>query len=869
MQTEQKIQFSFIRDMLQGATLSALGREKAEQMAFSSDFGEIEKSLLEISEMERINAGDEHFPLDCITDLRQEVKRLETIGTYLSEAELSALCQTLRTASQVVEFFRAKKEENPYPTLLSLTVGQAVFFTLCSKIEAILDVGGELKDDASPLLLAIRREKRMLQRTMNSHIQTVLHRAQAEGWIGKDVAPSLRDGRLVLPVEAMNRRRIKGVVMDESATGKTVYIEPLEVVEATNRLREKEQEEQREKTRILKEFAANIREQKDEIMSSQRMLQCFDFIQAKATLKRQMRTACPILQREPLMDFRSMRHPLLESRLLSEGKAIHPLDVLLDQERRILIISGPNAGGKSVCLKTACLLQYMLQCGLAIPVDEGSKAGVFSKIMIDIGDEQSLEDDLSTYSSHLRNLKAMLHGAKADTLLLVDEFGSGTEPQIGAAIAEAVMEGFVKSRTFAIITTHYQNLKHFGEATPHVVNGAMLYDRQSMSPLFILETGRPGSSFAIEIARKTGLPESVIQRASELVGSDYIDSDKYLQDIVRDKRYWEQKRRDIRRRERDLEEQKAKYEALLSGQRTEQRQVVRDMKAEAGALLQEVNRRIEQTIREIRQSQAEKEAVKHLREDMETLKSDVADISQEQDTEALKRQIEKIKRRKQRKAEKKANAQPCGADIPDCSQSRASKTDITSSASPQNPLEKGDLVRMDASSQTGTVETVSSKRVSVLFGDLHITTTKDRLTKVETSSNQSRNVDRSSSAPQSTDSQALASPFGSPSAAAAKHALLSGVQGRMTRETIDRHRSNFKQEIDVRGMRGDEALRAVMYFIDDATIVSVPQVRILHGKGNGILRQLIRDYLATVPQITNFRDENVQFGGAGITVVEF
>ena len=648
----------------------------------------------------------------------------------------------------------------------------------------------------------------------------------------KDVTPTLRDGRLVVPVAPAMKRRIKGIVHDESSTGKTVFIEPTEVVEANNRIRELEADERREIIVILTEFSKLVRPHVDDIIYAYQLLAEIDFIRARAEFARLTSAIEPDVNACPVVDWITARHPLLWLSLKKQDKPIVPLDIMLTSDRHILIISGPNAGGKSVCLKTVGLLQYMLQCGLSIPVSERSKVGVFDDIMIDIGDEQSIENDLSTYSSHLLNMKNMMRRAGEATLLLIDEFGTGTEPQIGGAMAEAVLNQFVKKHAWGVITTHYQNLKHYADSHDGIANGAMLYDRHEMRPLFQLAIGQPGSSFAIEIARKTGIPDEVIREASAIVGSDYIQSDKYLQDIVRDKRYWENKRQNVHQREKDLEKTIAKYEEEIKELAQKRKEILRQAKEQAQELLKESNRNIENTIREIRECQAEKEETKRLREELNAFKEDVIEIdtkSADDLTEKKMRQImERKERREKRKKEKKENAgkpTTIGTKLP-----------TPSASAEQQTFAVGDTVRMRGLTTVGTVETVQGKEATVVFGDVR--------RKVKTS-----RLEHTVKKPESTQPATFA-------------------LSREPRQTIDSHKLNFHQDLDVRGMRGDEALNAVQHFIDDAILVGMSRVRILHGKGNGILRQLIRQYLQSVPNVTSCKDEHVQFGGAGITVVE-
>ena len=556
---ESKIGFDEIRSLLRERCLSPLGKEKVDEMEAGSDAGEINERLAQVREFRRLQEEADDFPMQYFFDVRQAVGRLRLEGTHLDEGELFDLKRSLDTICRIVDYLNRGEgggegeKSYPYPALRRLAGGVATFPRLVEAIDGILDKFGRIKDSASPQLAAIRRELARTEGGISRTLHGILRSAQSEGLVDKDVTPAIRDGRLVIPVTQGLKRRIRGIVHDESASGKTVFIEPAEVVEANNRIRELEADERREIIRILTEFAARVRPHVRPILESYKLLAAIDFINAKAALARLINGIEPCVEPRPHIDWIRAVHPLLALSLGKQGKAVVPLDITLTQEKRILIISGPNAGGKSVCLKTVGLVQYMLQCGLSVPIGERSRTGVFGNIFIDIGDEQSIDDDLSTYSSHLTNMKQMMRHADTATLLLVDEFGTGTEPQIGGAIAEAVLKQFCRRGAYGVITTHYQNLKHFADAHEGVANAAMLYDRHEMRPLFQLSIGRPGSSFAIEIARKIGLPEEVISDAADIVGSDYIQSDKYLQDIVRDKRYWESKRQAIHQREKSLE----------------------------------------------------------------------------------------------------------------------------------------------------------------------------------------------------------------------------------------------------------------------------------------------------------------------------
>uniref|UniRef100_UPI003FEE6F60 endonuclease MutS2 n=1 Tax=Phocaeicola sp. TaxID=2773926 RepID=UPI003FEE6F60 len=607
---EQKIGFDQIRGLLKGQCLSSLGQERVDALAFSDRREDIGRRLEETDEFVRIIQEEDSFPDQYFFDVRPSLRRIRVEGLYLDEQEVFDLRRSLETIHGIVRFLHWEEEETgdyPYPALQTLAGDVTVFPQLIGAIDRILDNYGKIKDSASAELLRIRREILSTTSGISRSLNAILRSAQSEGYVDKDVAPTMRDGRLVIPVAPGMKRKIRGIVHDESATGKTVFIEPAEVVEANNRIRELEGEERREVIRILTEFSATVRPLIPDILRSYEFLAEIDFIRAKARFAIRTHSIKPLLEDRPLIDWATAVHPLLQLSLEKHGKKVVPLDIELDEKQRILIISGPNAGGKSVCLKTVGLLQYMLQCGLLIPLHERSRTGIFGSIFIDIGDEQSIENDLSTYSSHLLNMKQTMKHCDGRSLILIDEFGSGTEPQIGGAMAEAVLKRFNDRKAFGVITTHYQNLKHFADAHEGVVNGAMLYDRHHMQALFQLQIGNPGSSFAVEIARKIGIPEEVIADASAIVGSEYINADKYLQDIVRDKRYWETKRQNIRKREKQMEETIARYEAQLKELEESRKDILRRAKEDAQHLLEESNARIENTIRTIKESQAEKE----------------------------------------------------------------------------------------------------------------------------------------------------------------------------------------------------------------------------------------------------------------------
>ncbi|MBQ4508744.1 MAG: Smr/MutS family protein [Paludibacteraceae bacterium] len=621
---EQKLDFHVLREALMGLCTSSLGRGEVEKMSFLTSFDLISRLLQETKEMLAvISDASLGFPDGEMHDLSEPLARIRIDGLFLDEQELFSLAKTAAYAHALHLFF-ASLDSLRFPVLAKMAVeSDSDIGLIPPMVDHVLDKYGQMRDSASPELARIRRELTQAQGSVAKAVQAVLRRAQAEGWLDKDAAPTMREGRMVLPVSPAFRRKIGGIVHDESATGKTVFVEPQEVVEANNRIRSLESEERRERTRILIDVSARLRPLVPSVLLANRFLAHIDFLRAKALLAKQLHAVAPFVEDAPLIDWHDARHAVLYLTFLKQGKAVVPLSLRLEGDKHILVISGPNAGGKSVCIKTVALLQYMLQCGLLVPMAEHSRCGVFSAIMMDIGDEQSLLDDLSTYSSHLRNMKFFLRNAAPDTLFLIDEFGSGTEPLIGGAIAEAVLRKLCQQKAFGLVTTHYTNLKHLAESTPGIINGAMLYDRGALRPLFQLSVGQAGSSFAIEIARQTGLGEDIIAEAAELVGTEHLDYDRSLQDIARDKRYWANKRQNIRLREKHLEEKIAFYEAEIAALKDKRKAIVLEAKAEAADILDRSNAVIERTIREIKESKADKQKTLVARQKVEKLKEEV------------------------------------------------------------------------------------------------------------------------------------------------------------------------------------------------------------------------------------------------------
>lgn len=833
MEIEHKLAFNEIRTQLKGRCISSLGTEWVDsELRFSSDVSLIRESLTLVKEFTTFLETEEDVYEENFFDVRQALIKIRPERTYLEEIDIYNLKRSLTTINDLVYFFSSIEDEEKqknYATLIRLASTTSTFPAIIKRVDEILNKYGKVKDTASKELLTIRHQIEVSSRTLSHTLRSIIKEAQDDGFIDRDITPTIREGRLVIPISPTVKKKIRGIVHDESASGKTVFIEPTSVVEANNKIRELKVAERREVIRILQELSALIRPHIHEILQSLHFLARIDFLRAVVSFSDTYECVVPNLTDGPHIDMYEARHPLLQQSLLRHGGKIQPLDIYLRSPHQILLISGPNAGGKSVTLKTVGLLQYMVQCGLPIPVSERTTVGVFDKIFIDIGDEQSIENELSTYSSHLYNMKKMMSASNHKTLLLIDEFGSGTEPQMGAAIAEGILHQFVKNKAWGIITTHYQNLKHYADSQPIIVNGAMLYDRAQMKPLFMLQIGNPGSSFAIEIARSIGLPNEVIEYASELVGKDYIMSDKYLQDIVRDKMYWERKRQNIRSKEKHLEDTVAKYEEEMKAFQSKRQSVIAKAKEEAQNLLNVTNAQIENTIREIKEVQAEKERTKQVRQELSEFKQSLEQMQEHDDD--IAKQIAKIQRRQARRDENLKTP-------------KTSTPSTNSSVAPTPVKEKtlvafkiGDFVKIKGQTTIGKIEHIQGKNAKVLFGFMH---TNVALKQLEPST------------PPKSDSSTKDATFVSKS----------------TSDAMREKQLNFKQDIDLRGMRVDEALREVCAFIDDAIQVGQARVRILHGTGTGALRQSIRQYLNTVIGIRSFHDEHVQFGGAGITVVD-
>lgn len=811
---EDKIGFAQIRNLLSENCLSNLGVVKCNAMNFSSNFSEILIMLKQTNEMLAVIKNGYELPTDNMHDVTPYLKAVKVEGSYLQPEQLYKIKTSLETLRKVHLFFLQKGDDDKYlyPALASEFESLILFPEVISNIDAILNKYGEIKDTASPALSTIRKAKLSVSASISSAMKKVIDKGMADGYLDKDTSPSMRDGRLVIPVVSMMKRKINGIIHDESATGKTVFIEPAEVVEANNRLRQLENEEKREIIKILVALTDIIRPEIDRMLESYSILGLFDFVRAKALFAEKVGGEMPILEHNSELDWFHAIHPILLLSLQAQNKKIVPLDISINAKHRILIISGPNAGGKSVCLKTVGVVQYMMQCGLLPTLHSNSHMSVFENIFIDIGDEQSLENDLSTYSSHLKNMKKFISYSNKRTLILIDEMGSGTEPLIGGALAQSILMELSKSRVMGIVTTHYQNLKTFAESNDGFINGAMLYDRQQMQPLFQLSIGTPGSSFAIEIANKIGLPKSVIDEAKNIVGSDYINMDKYLLDLARDKRYWANKRLNIKEKEQKLETLLSQYEERVESLKQQRITIIAEARREASEILSTTNAQVERTISEIKKANAEKERTKEVRKELENYKQQIKKQSQNSED---KRLPEILNYHSSKKKNKNKEVKPVDAK--------------------QKALVIGDYVRMSDGGVVGKILSIQNKKAEVAFGALRTIVELNKLSIAskpkETASTQVLTISKSTS------------------------------------DDIRNRQLNFKQEIDVRGMRVDEALQAITYFLDDALQFCASRVRILHGTGTGALREAIRKQLQAASAVVSFHDENVRFGGAGITIV--
>ena len=819
---EEKIGFDRVRESVRAGCITDAASDLLEQEGFLTDPQEIRLKLRRVKDFMRMS-DEEEFVLEDYADIRTPLAKLKVPGNYLETSEVSDLRKNLHAVRAILNFFKKTGRSDRYTGISEMCSSIRVYPFIPERIDKVLSKQGRIRDQASRELARIRSSLSDLEIQVSRKLQSILKKVQQEGMTGPDTNITIRNGRPVIPVPSGEKKQVTGIIHDESASGKTVFVEPSEVVGINNEIRELGYAEQREIIRILKELTKDLQPYAGELFEMAGFLASMNLLQAKAKYARSIRGVMPEVVSEQGLDWKKAVHPILYLTLKKEKRKVVPLDISLSRKSRILVISGPNAGGKSVCLKTVGLLQYMVQCGFPVPMHEDSKVGIFHHIFIDIGDEQSIDNDLSTYSSHLLSMKYFIRNANETTLLLIDEFGTGTEPALGGAIAEAILDRLNEQKTWGVVTTHYSNLKHFAADTPGIENGAMLFDTGEMLPLYRLEIGQPGSSFAFEIARNIGLPEQVIKSASDKVGEDHIQFDRHLREIIRDKRYWESKRERIRVSEKKLQETLGHYARELELTDRTSQEIIQKAKAEAEELLREANRKIENTIRQIRESQAEKERTRKAREELREF-GERTRISRGEKIEVLQSRINKLKDEEQKV---KLRRQRFGQAEP------VRKTD----RQPLDPtIRVGDFVLMKGQEVPGEVLDIKGNKISVRFGNLTTRVEEGKLEKIEEEKFRSHEK---------------------PVTSAGDYADWD-VAGR---------KMYFHPELDVRGQRAGDALQSVAALIDEAIMVDCRELRILHGKGDGILRQVIRQYLGGVDLVKSAEDEHVDLGGSGVTIV--
>lgn len=811
---EEKLGFDRIREAISGRCSTDFAVARVEGEEFSTDPDVIRHRLLLTDEMRLVLMFEDSFPTTGYIDAVGFLKPLEKEGTSIDALSLAKLKTLLDTTRKITNFLRSIKD-GIYPNLKDLASGVMTFPEVSRRIENILDKYGDIKDSASDELFGIRRSLRDKEAAISRRAGAILRQAQADGIVDQDAAVTIRDGKFLIPVNTASKRRIQGFIFDESATGKTSFIEPAEIVELENDVLELRFAEMREIERILREFTEFLRPYLPELEESASFIGEIDFLMAKAQTALDFIAGMPVISTDGCLRLRKARHPLLEKALKKEGRKIVPLSATLTPEKHILLISGPNAGGKSVCLKTVGLLQYMFQWGMLIPTSETSEFPIFDRILVSIGDDQSLENDLSTYSSFLSDMKTMLSVADARTLVLIDEFGSGTEPAAGGAIAEAILNEIDGRGVYGVITTHYTNLKLFATASQTgVTNGAMLFDTARIEPLFQLEIGLPGNSFAFDLARKMGLPEAIVKDAENRAGEEFVGIEKNLRRIARNRRAIDERLQKIKHTDKALEGLTEKYQKELEDIQEQKRRILDDAKREAEGIVKDAGRQVEKTIRVIKETRADKEKTKAARLELQGFMDAIA--RKKTRDEYIEKKLEKIERRQKKSADR--------SEV----QSRKAE-----------PLKVGEKVRVKESGVVGEVSKVSNKSITLIIGSISSTMAPDKAERI--SSNEFRDAVRRDFKP---------------------------VYQHQDASLTDR-KMNFKPEIDLRGERLSDALDKVMHFTDDAIMLSMGSVRIIHGKGTGVLREEIQKYLRTVPGVKAVRDEDIRQGGTGVTIVEF
>ena len=807
---DEKIEFSNIKDIIKKHCLSTMGIERVDGISLFNDFEMLKKELSKTDEFKTILIKYDEFPTDNYIDARAIIKKTEIIGAYIEVHELFSLKKSLETIKGIVRFFANHKDE--FPILQSSIKKVKIHSFVIDKINTIITGTGKIKDNASPELNRIRKEIRYKRSNISKVLNTVLSQAKANSWVDKDLSASIINGRTVIPVESTYKRKISGLIQDVSASGKTTYIEPAEAVELNNQIVDLEQSERHEIYLILKLFTEEITPYAEDIVSSYDFLSEIDFLRAKAKFAISTNSIKPGLSTEKIISLSKARHPLLYLKFKEQNREVVPLNIEINQRHRLILISGPNAGGKSIALKTVVLLQYMLQNGMLVPVGGGSDMGIFNNFFIDIGDEQSLENDLSTYSSHLMNMKFFLKNADENTLVFIDEFGTGTEPMLGGAIAESVLEELNSKKPFGVVTTHYTNLKHFAAFAEGIENAAMMFDTGKIEPIYKLDVGKPGSSFSFETARKIGISDHVLKRAEDKAGKENIEFDKHLRQLLRDKKYWEDKRYNIKSKDTKLEAVLEKYQAELADVKKLKKQIIASAKQEADSLVKNANKAIENTIRQIKQVNAEKEKTKEIRQEFENKKKVLENSANKNDV--IDSKLQSVNQRLQVQQKDKPK-----------------QIEIDNSK-----IRVADKVRLIDSRNIGEVVELNNKNAVVAFGQMLTSISLNKLQKV--SNNEYKKLNNSRSTQNTTSNYTMSK------------------------------RANFNPSIDLRGQRVDEAITNVIQFVDEAIMFGFSNLSILHGTGTGALKQAIRQYLKTVDVVDSVKDEKIELGGAGITLVK-
>ena len=837
---EQKLGFDRIREMISDRCATEYAAERARTETFVNDEKEIRRRLLLTDEMRLILMFEESFPasgyIDCIGFLSPLGKSSSTID-LLSLRKLKTMLETLR---KVIAFFSGIKDE-VYPNLKRMTVPIMNFPEVQRRIDNIIDRFGEIRDTASDELFNIRKSMKEKEGAISRRINSILKRAQEEGIADSDASISVRDGKMLIPVSAANKKKIPGFIYDESASGKTAFIEPAEIVELDNQIKELKFAEGREILRILMAFTDFLRPYVPDLLNAARYLGELDFLISKAQVALDFIAGMPVISTENEMHLRKARHPLLEKALRKDGKQIVPLTASLTPQKHILLISGPNAGGKSVCLKTVGLLQYMFQWGMLIPTSETSEMMVFDRIMVDIGDDQSIDNDLSTYSSFLANMKDMVLHADSRTLVLIDEFGSGTEPAAGGAIAEAILSDLDRKGVYGVITTHYTNLKMYASnGDSGVVNGAMMFDVKNIAPLFQLETGLPGNSFAFELARKMGLPENIVKDAEIRAGEEFVGIERNLRKIARNRRALDEKLAKIKNTDRTLESITERYQKELQEIQKTRKEILDQARKEAQEIISGANRQVENTIRTIKESQADREITREARKELQDFVSVLAQKKEQEQKEKdsyIEKKIRQIDARRERERQRKAQR----ADEKARQKMQEEAEEMKRIEALRNaPLSVGEKVRVKANGMVGEVAKVSQKSITVNIGNISSKMTPDKVERI--SSNEYKSAVRDT--PKTVSSVRVDT-------------------------SISDRKLNFSPELDVRGERVNDAIEKVMRYVDDAIMLNIQSVRIIHGKGTGALREEIQKFLRATPGVASVADEHIQFGGSGVTVVKF